>query len=87
MLICFFLSQKFESSGGEIGLRRLQLYLFLHLYNKLRSCVPLTQLIIIIFCELLEFTLTKLVSGYITCELYKMSFGKNNKFLTSIRSF
>ncbi len=56
---------------------------FCHL--KLRPCVPLTQLVILDFCKLQ--TLTKVVSSFITCELFIMSFVKNNEFLAILTSF
>jgi hypothetical protein len=53
----------------------------------LRPCVPLTQLVELDFRELLDLTLTKVVIGYITCELYITSFVENNEFLAIITSF
>ncbi len=50
-------------------------------HHRLRPCVPLTQLIE------LDSTLTKVIIGYITCELYITSFVKNNEFLAIITSF
>ncbi len=47
----------------------------------LRPCVPLTQLVE------LDSTLTKVVIGYITRELYITSFVKNNEFLAIITIF
>jgi hypothetical protein len=44
--------------------------------STLRPCVPLTQLIVLNFCELHDSTLAKLVSGYNTRELYISSFFK-----------
>jgi hypothetical protein len=55
--------------------------------GKLRPCVPLTQLVELYFCELLDSTLTKVVIGYIIHELCITSFVKNNEFLVIITSF
>jgi hypothetical protein len=55
-------------------------------YRKLRPCIPLTQLVELDFRELLDSTLTKVVIGYITRELYITSFVKNNEFLAIKRS-
>ncbi len=52
-----------------------------------RPFVPLTQLVELDFRELLDLTLTKVVIGYITRELYIMSFIENNEFLAIITSF
>jgi hypothetical protein len=57
------------------------------LYMALRPCVPLTQLVKLDFRELLDSTLTKLVIGYITRDLYITSFVENNEFLAIITSF
>ncbi len=54
---------------------------------RVRPCVPLTQLVELDFCELLNSTLTKVVIGYITRELYITSFVENNEFLAIITSF
>jgi hypothetical protein len=45
MLICFFLSQKFESSGGEIGLRRIAvIFVFAFMqYTKTQRSVNSTH--------------------------------------------
>jgi hypothetical protein len=55
--------------------------------SLLRPCVPFTQLVELDFRELLNSTLTKVVIGYITHELYKTSFIENNEFLAIITSF
>ncbi len=54
---------------------------------EVRPCVPLTQLVELNFRELFNSTLTKVVIGYITRELYITSFVKNNDFLAIIISF
>ncbi len=54
---------------------------------SVRHYIPLTQLVELYFGELLDSTLTNVVMGYITRELYKTSFVKNNKFLAIITSF
>jgi hypothetical protein len=53
----------------------------------LRPRVLLTQLVELDFRKLLDSTLTNVVIGYITRELFLTSFVKNNKFLTNIKSF
>ncbi len=55
--------------------------------RRIRPCVPLTQFVILDFRELLDSTLTKVVSGYITHKLFINSFVKNNEFLAIITSF
>jgi hypothetical protein len=56
-------------------------------FQWVRPCVLLTQLVELNFRELLDLTLTKVVIGYITCELYITRFVKNNEFLAIIVSF
>ena len=58
-----------------------------HKQQIVRPCVPLTQLVELDFRELLDSTLTKVVIGYITRELYITSFDENNEFLAIITSF
>ncbi len=52
----------------------------------IRPCVPLTQLVELNFRKLLDLTLTKVVIGYITLDLYIKSFVKNKEFLAFITS-
>jgi hypothetical protein len=54
---------------------------------QVRPCVLLTQLVELNFRELLDSTLTKVVIGYITRELYITSFVVNNELLVIITSF
>jgi hypothetical protein len=40
---------------------------------QVRACVPLTQLVILNFRELLDSTLMKVVTGYITREFWQIT--------------
>ena len=83
----FSLVEKNKKGGFETSFTK-SLHFFLESLNyQLRPCVPLTQLVELDFRELLDSTLTKVVIGYITRELYITSFVENNKFLAIITSF
>ncbi len=53
----------------------------------LRPCILLTQLVVLDFRELLDLTLTKVLSGYITWQYYITSFVKNNEFFCNYNEF
>jgi hypothetical protein len=54
--------------GGGGGVKNYQKLRDVIYGRPLRPCVSLTQLIVLDFQELLDLTLTKVVSGYITRE-------------------
>ncbi len=63
--------------------------LFVSSHHLLRTCVPLTQLVELNFCGLLDSTLSKVVIGYITLEFCQKLrvFGNYNEFFDENSEF